>query len=81
MKKTISFFKNLKNTLYIKLIEILLEAEKPQLPKELRDNISNFFELFDELKNSEKILVIIIFIFSTLYVFFWIFKLYSLIFK
>ena len=50
MKRIFSFFKQIKNKLNIKLIEILLEAEKPQLPKDLKDNLNNFFELFVELK-------------------------------
>ena len=81
MKKFIYFFKNLKNKLNIKLIEILLEAEKPQLPKDLKDNLNNFFELFDELKWFEKIVVGIIFFLSTAYLFFWIVRVYSLIAK
>lgn len=81
MKKFIYFFKNLKNKLYLKLIEVLLEAEKPHLPKELKDNLENFFELFSELKLSEKIIVIIIFSLSTLYLFLLVFRVYSLIAK
>lgn len=81
MKKFIYFFKNLKNKFYLKLIDILLEAEKPQLPKDLKDNLNNFFELFDELKFSEKIFVGIIFSISTVYMIFLIWKFYSIIFK
>lgn len=81
MKKFFYFLKKLKNKLNIKLIDILLEAEKPQLPKELRNNLDIFFELFDELKFSEKILVGIIFSISTVYMIFWIWKFYSIIFK
>jgi len=81
MKRIFSFFKQIKNKLNIKLIEILLEAEKPQLPKDLKDNLDIFFELFDELKFSEKILVGIIFSISTVYMIFWIWKFYSIIFK
>lgn len=81
MKKINDFFKNFKNKLYVKLVEIILDAEKPQLPKELRNNLDIFFELFDELKFSEKILVGIIFSISTVYMIFWIWKFYSIIFK
>ena len=81
MKKFIYFFKNSKNKFYLKLIEVLLEAEKPHLPKELKDNLENFFELFSELKLSEKIIVIIIFSLSTLYLFLLVFRVYSLIAK
>ena len=81
MKRIFSFFKQIKNKLNIKLIEVLLEAEKPQLPKDLKDNLNNFFELFDELKFFEKILVGIIFSISTIYMMFWIWKFYSIIFK
>ena len=42
MKKIFYFFKNFKNKFYLKLIDILLEAEKPQLPKELRNNLDIF---------------------------------------
>lgn len=79
MKKTITFFKNFKNKLNIKLMEILLEAEKPKIPKELINNLENFFELFDELKWFEKIVVGIIFFLSTTYLFFCIFRIYSLL--
>lgn len=79
--KLIYFFKNLKNKLYLKLVDLLLEAEKPKLPKELRNNITDFLELFDELKLSEKIVVGIIFFLSTAYLFFWIFRVYSLLSK
>ena len=81
MKRIFSFFKQIKNKLNIKLIEILLEAEKPQLPKDLKDNLNNFFELFDELKCFEKIFVGIIFSISTVYMIFLIWKFYSIIFK
>ena len=81
MKKFFYFLKNLKNKFYLKLVEIILEAEKPQLPKELKDNLENFFELFSELKLSEKIIVIIIFSLSTLYLFLLVFRVYSLIAK
>ena len=81
MKRIFSFLKQIKNKLNIKLIDILLESEKPKMPKELRNNIEDFFELFNELKSSEKIIVIIIFIFSMLYLFFWIWKFYSLLSK
>ena len=57
----IYFFKKLKNKLNIKLMEILLEAEKTKLPKEVINNLEDFFELFDELKWFEKIVVGIIF--------------------
>ena len=81
MKRIFSFFKQIKNKLNIKLIEILLEAEVSQLPKDLKDNLNNFFELFDELKFFEKIFVGIIFSISTVYMMFWIWKFYYLISK
>ena len=81
MKRIFSFFKQIKNKLNIKLIEVLLEAEKPQLPKDLKDNLNNFFELFDELKFFEKIFVGIIFSISTIYMMFWIWKFYSILSK
>ena len=79
MKRIFSFLKQIKNKLNIKLIDILLEAEKPQLPKDLKDNLDDFFKLFDELKFFEKILVGIIFCTSTVYMMFWIWKFYSLL--
>lgn len=81
MKRFFCFLRNLKNKFYLKLIDILLEAEKPQLPKDLKNNLDNFFELFDELKFSEKILVGIVFSMSTVYMMFWILKFYSMISK
>lgn len=81
MKKIIFLFKNLKDKLNIKLMEILLEAEKPQLPKELRNDLDNFFELFGELNLLEKIIVIIIFCMSTLYLIFLVLRVYSLLSK
>ena len=35
MKKLISFFRNLKDKVYIKLIEILVESESRRMPKKL----------------------------------------------
>lgn len=81
MKKIIFLFKNLKDKLNIKLMEILLEAEKPQLPKELRNDLDNFFELFGELNLLKKIIVIIIFCMSTLYLIFLVLRVYSLLSK
>ena len=81
MKRFFCFLRNLKNKFYLKLIDILLNAEKPQLPKDLKDNLNNFFELFDELKFSEKIFIGIIFSISTVYMIFWIWKFYYIIFK
>ena len=81
MKRFFCFLRNLKNKFYLKLIDILLEAEKPQLTKDLKNNLDNFFELFDELKFSEKILVGIVFSMSTVYMMFWILKFYSMISK
>lgn len=79
MKKFFYFFKNLKNKLYLKLVDLLLEAERPKFPKELKNGLEDFFELFGELKLSEKIIVIIIFSISTLYLFFFVFRVYSLL--
>ena len=79
MEKFFYFLKNLKNKLNIKLMEILLEAEKTKFPKEVINNLEDFFELFDELKWFEKIVVGIIFFLSTAYLFFWIVRVYSLI--
>lgn len=36
MKKIITFFKNSKNKLYLKLIEILLDAENYKFPKKIK---------------------------------------------
>ena len=39
MKKLISFLKNIKDKVYIKLIEILLESESRKMPKKLEEDL------------------------------------------
>lgn len=58
MKKTITFFKNFKNKLYLKLIEILLETENHKFPKKIKDDWKENFVFFEELEFSEKILFV-----------------------
>ena len=73
MKKIITFFKNSKNKLYLKLIEILLESEKPQLPKKIKNDWKENFWFFEELEFSEKILFVFFAVISFLFLIFWIY--------
>ena len=73
MKKIITFFKNSKNKLYLKLIEILLESEKPQLSKKIKNDWKENFWFFEELQFSEKILFVFFSIISFLILIFWIY--------
>ena len=62
MKKIIVFFKNLRDKLYIKLIEILLEAEGKKIPKNLKkdlDELKEQFSFFSDLNFSQKVLIIL----------------------
>ena len=57
MKKIIVFFKNLRDKLYIKLIEILLEAEGKKIPKNLKkdlDELKEQFSFFSDLNFHKK---------------------------
>lgn len=79
MKKTIIFFKNFKNKLYLKLIEILLDAENHKFPKKIKDDWQENFGFFEELEFSEKILFVFFSIISFLFLSFWIYGVFLLI--
>ena len=44
MKKLISFLKNLKDKVYIKLIEILVESKNRRMPKKLEEDFRELKE-------------------------------------
>ena len=52
MKKLISFLKKLKDKVYIKLIEILVESESRKMPKKLEEDFRELkgqFSFFNDL--------------------------------
>ena len=73
MKTIITFFKNSKNKLYLKLIEILLEAENHKFPKKIKNDWKENFWFFKELQFSEKILFVFFAVISFLILIFWIY--------
>ena len=84
MKKLINFFKNLRDKFYIKLIEILLEAEGKKMPKNLKrylDELKEQFSFFSGLNFSQKVLIILGCIFFLIIVIYWHFALIMMISK
>ena len=84
MKKIIVFLKNLRDKLYIKLIEILLEAEEKKIPKNLKkdlDELKEQFSFFSDLNFSQKVLIILGCIFFLIIVIYWHFALIMMILK
>ena len=84
MKKIIVFFKNLRDKLYIKLVEILLEAEGKKIPKNLKkdlDELKEQFSFFSDLNFSQKVLIILGCIFFLIIVIYWHFALIMMILK
>lgn len=84
MKKIIVFLKNLRDKLYIKLIEILLEAEGKKIPKNLKkdlDELKEQFSFFSDLNFSQKVLIILGCIFFLIIVIYWHFALIMMILK
>ena len=84
MKKLINFFKNLRDKFYIKLIEILLEAEGKKMPKNLKrylDELKEQFSFFSDLNFSQKVLIILGCIFFLIIVIYWHFALIMMISK
>ena len=73
MEKIITFFKNFKNKLYLKLIEILLDAENHKFPKKIKNDWKENFWFFEELQFSEKILFVFFAVISFLILIFWIY--------
>ena len=84
MKKIIIFFKNLRDKFYIKLIEILLEAEGKKMPKKLEKDLEELkeqFNFFSDLNFSQKVLIILGCIFFLIIVIYWHFALIMMISK
>ena len=84
MKKLINFFKNLRDKFYIKLIEILLDAEGKKIPKNLKrdlDELMEQFSFFSDLNFSQKVLIILGCIFFLIIVIYWHFALIMMISK
>ena len=84
MKKIIIFWKNLKDKLYNKLTEILLDAERKKFPKNLKkdlDELKEQFSFFNDLNKMQKIYTIFGFIFFLSIVIYWQFALIMIILK
>ena len=84
MKKIIIFWKNLKDKLYNKLTEILLDAERKKFPKNLKkdlDELKEQFSFFNDLNKMQKIYTIFGFIFFLSIVIYWQFALIMMLLK
>lgn len=84
MKKLITFFKSLKDKLYLKLIEILLDAEQKKFPKNLKKELNELkeqFSFFHDLKPMQKVYAIMGCIFFLVIVIYWHFALIMMILK
>ena len=84
MKKIIIFWKNLKDKLYNKLTEILLDAERKKFPKNLKkdlDELKEQFSFFNDLKPIQKFYTILGCIFFLIIVIYWHFALIMMILK
>ena len=84
MKKLISFLKNIKDKVYIKLIEILLESESRKMPKKLEEDLKELkeqFSFFSDLNFSQKVLIVLGCIFFLIIVIYWHFALIMMISK
>lgn len=84
MKKIIIFWKNLKDKLYNKLIQILLESEGKKMPKKLEKDLEELkeqFSFFNDLNFPQKILTIFVGIIFLIIVIYWNFALITIILK
>ena len=82
MKKLIIFFKNLKDKIYIKLIEILLESESKKMPKKLEEDLEDLkeqFSFFSSLNLMQKVCMIFGGIIFTIIVVYWHFAIITMI--
>ena len=82
MKKIIVFLKNLRDKLYIKLIEILLEAEGKKMPKKLEKDLEELkeqFSFFSSLNLMQKVCMIFGGIIFTIIVIYWHFAIITMI--
>lgn len=84
MKKLISFLKNLKDKVYIKLIEILVESESRRMPKKLEEDFKELkeqFSFYNDLNQMQKICMIFGGIIIFIIVIYWHFAVITMIFR
>lgn len=84
MKKLISFFRNLKDKVYIKLIEILAESESRRIPKKLEEDFRELkeqFSFFNDLSQIQKVCMILLGIIIFIVVIYWHFAVITMIFR
>ena len=84
MEKLISFLKNIKDKVYIKLIEILLESESRKMPKKLEEDLEELkeqFSFFSSLNLMQKVCMIFGGIIFTIIVIYWHFAIITMIFR
>lgn len=84
MKKLISFLKKVKDKVYIKLIEILVDAEMKKMPKKLEEDFRELkeqFSFFNDLNPMQKVCMIFGGIIISIIVIYWHFALIMMILK
>lgn len=84
MKKLISFLKKLKDKVYIKLIEILVESESRRMPKKLEEDFKELkeqFSFYNDLNQIQKICMILGGIIIAIIVIYWHFAVITMIFR
>lgn len=84
MKKLISFLKNLKDKVYIKLIEILVESKNRRMPKKLEEDFRELkeqFSFYNDLNQMQKICMIFGGIIIFIIVIYWHFAVITMIFR
>lgn len=84
MKKLISFLKNLKDKVYIKLIEILVESESKRIPKKLEEDFRELkeqFSFYNDLSQIQKVCIILLGIITFIIVIYWHFAVITMIFR
>jgi hypothetical protein len=84
MKKLISFLKKLKDKVYIKLIEILVESESRKMPKKLEEDFRELkeqFSFFNDLSQIQKVCMILLGIIIFIVVIYWHFAVITMIFR
>ena len=84
MEKLISFLKNIKDKVYIKLIEILVESESRRMPKKLEEEFRELkeqFSFYNDLNQMQKICMIFGGIILAIIVIYWHFAVITMIFR
>ena len=84
MKKLISFLKNSKDKVYIKLIEILVESKNRRMPKKLEEDFRELkeqFSFYNDLNQMQKICMIFGGIIIFIIVIYWHFAVITMIFR